>query len=448
MTGRAVSEASVYALRATVLVAAWLIFLALCFPWSARAQDALAPPAQNNNAIAEEHTEGAAIATDATAALPSPSARAPASTADAVLGAVNEVVERLNVHVHGFASQGFILSAENNYLARSTSGSFEFAEAAVNVTSNPMDELRIGVQLFARDLGPIGNYDIKLDWFYVDYRFTDWFGIRAGRTKIPFGLYNELNDVDVARVPVLLPQSTYPTAGRDFLLAQTGGEIYGRVPLDVVGALEYRIYSGTIFVETPAYNPTSTSRITSFEVPYIVGGRLLWETPIEGLRLGASAQILKLNVNYLSPGDVRNYATIFAALWMASIEYTNGPLLLAAEYSRWHTETEGTSPTIARVAASERAHAMMNYRISEWFHPGAYYAVLYGNADVRTGRAAQQHDVALTLRFDINNYWLVKLEGHLMHGTAGLSAALNGGAPLATLAETWGVFLLKTTGYF
>ena len=29
-----------------------------------------------------------------------------------------------------------------------------------------------------------------------------------------------------------------------------------------------------------------------------------------------------------------------------------------------------------------------------------------------------QHDVAATLRFDINSHWLVKLEGHYMTGTA------------------------------
>ena len=42
----------------------------------------------------------------------------------------------------------------------------------------------------------LGNYDVKLDWFYLDYHFSDAFGIRAGRTKLPFGLYNEFADVD------------------------------------------------------------------------------------------------------------------------------------------------------------------------------------------------------------------------------------------------------------
>ena len=98
----------------------------------------------------------------------------------------------------------------------------------------------MGVQIFARDLGPIGDYGVKADWFYLDYRWRDWLGVRAGRNKIPFGLYNDASDADSARVPVLLPQSVYPTRNRDFLLAQTGVEVYGYLGLGPGGALDYR----------------------------------------------------------------------------------------------------------------------------------------------------------------------------------------------------------------
>ena len=58
-------------------------------------------------------------------------------------------------------------------------------------------------------------------------------------------------------------------------------------------------------------------------------------------------------------------------------------------------------------------------------------------------------DVAATLRFDLNAHWLLKLEGHVMRGTAALdNRALNGGAERKDLEATWGVFLLKTTAYF
>src|SRR5690242_3212974 len=55
------------------------------------------------------------------------------------------------VAVHGFVSQGAFKSTGNNYLGHSKRGSLEFTEAAVNFFTEPVDRLRIGAQLFARD---------------------------------------------------------------------------------------------------------------------------------------------------------------------------------------------------------------------------------------------------------------------------------------------------------
>src|SRR5712692_7441501 len=93
--------------------------------------------------------------------------------------------ELLSIEVHGFASQGFIKTTDNNYLAHSKDGSFEFTEAGINFTKELTDKLRFGLQLFGRKLGPTGDYNAKLDWFYVDYRWADWLGLRAGRVKLP-----------------------------------------------------------------------------------------------------------------------------------------------------------------------------------------------------------------------------------------------------------------------
>ncbi len=126
----------------------------------------------------------------------------------------------LGIEIHGFVSRGFIKTTSNNYLAEdSTKGSFEFSEVGINFSKQLTDRMRVGMQLFTHDLGPLGNYRTRFDWFYLDYRFWDFLGVRAGRTKLPFGLYNENNDIDAARVPVLLPQSVYPVSNRDFARA-------------------------------------------------------------------------------------------------------------------------------------------------------------------------------------------------------------------------------------
>src|SRR5690554_1155458 len=68
------------------------------------------------------------------------------------------------VDVHGIVSQGFLKTTRNNYLALTEQGSFEFTEAVLNITRPLDDTLNVGFQLFARDLGPIGNYDARFDW--------------------------------------------------------------------------------------------------------------------------------------------------------------------------------------------------------------------------------------------------------------------------------------------
>lgn len=363
------------------------------------------------------------------------------------------------IEVHGFVSQGFILSTKNNYLARSKRGSPEFTEIGLNFTKSVTDNLRIGVQLFARNLGPTDNLKPQFDWFYLDYRFRDWLGFRAGRTKIPFGLYNELNDVDVARVPVLLPQSVYDVQNRSFLLAQTGAELYGNVSLWNAGMLEYRAYGGSIYADI-------APPITNLDVPYVFGGRVMWLTPLTGLQVGISGQLLRLDIDYLVPlspeiatalglpatFDGKIPTKLNLKLWLASIEYVAYDWQLAAEYGRWTGDTESGVPEIlpSNVVVNERYYVLASYHVRPWFTPGVYYSGLYRHVGERAGKENFQHDVAVTLRFDLTDYWLVKLEGHLMHGTYALlnSRGLNDDKELSQLTKNWTLLLLKTTAYF
>jgi hypothetical protein len=100
--------------------------------------------------------------------------------------------------------------------------------------------------------------------------------------------------------------------------------------------------------------------------------------------------------------------------------------------------------------ASERFYLLASYLLTDWLHAGAYYSVYFPDASKRegNGRAGSQQDVALTLRFDINPYWLVKVEGHYIRGTAALDTNINDHRPLSQLERDWLLFLLKTTLYF
>ncbi|MES1183360.1 MAG: hypothetical protein ABUL60_06065 [Myxococcales bacterium] len=368
------------------------------------------------------------------------------------------------VHIHAFVSQGLMKTSANNYLMSSKRGSAEFTEVGVNFTSNLTSDLRVGMQIFAHDLGPVGNYAPAFDWYYLDYRFRDWLGIRAGRTKIPFGLYNDSADIDAARVPVLLPQSLYPSDHRDYLLAQTGAELYGSKRLGPGGELEYRAYGGTLDLAPPS-PPLPGLTISDLQIPYVYGGRAMWLTPLEGLTAAGSYQALRFDWDYhFSPELIPPFQAIGllpagfggtlpvqfrVKLWVASLEYQHGNLSVAAEYGRWIGTFKSHAPALLPPhVVNERYYGMVSYRVAPWFTPGAYYSVYYPNMDKRDGRQDYQRDLALSFRFDLNQYWLLKLEGHYMNGTAALDSALNGGQQQKALAKDWAAFLVKTTAYF
>jgi hypothetical protein len=431
----------------TVVTLASAIFVAFSSGWvSASEQSPDAAPSPTGTITAPPPPA------EVIAAPPSPAAAPfvlPLPPPPSELRVDGRTVEGSPLEIHGFASQGFILTTGNDYIAPDTThGSFQFTEVGLNLTKELTDKLRFGIQAFTQNFALGGNFDLKVDWFYIDYRWRDWFGIRVGRLKVPFGLYNEVNDVDSARVPILLPQSAYPIQGRSFLFAQNGFEIYGFARARSAGALDYRLYLGTIFIDPAILVPPGSAVQLQLNVRYVLGGRLFWETPLHGLRIGASVLSVHLDVNAFAAGMIVPIANQ-SLLSMASAEYATTRLILTAEYALWHSAQESLLPSSNFTGTSERSYAMVTYRATSWFHPALYYALYFSDVHNRdAGSTMRQNDASLTLRFDLNDHLIVKLEGHLMEGTAGLVAPLSITPPPANPERVWGVFLVKATGYF
>lgn len=346
--------------------------------------------------------------------------------------------------IHAFVSQGALLTTANNYLADTERGSLAFSEAGINFTKQIDDRLSVGVQLFAQYLGDAGNYRANFDWLYLDYHWRDWLGLRAGRVKLPYGLYNEVQDIDAAQPAVLLPQSVYPEANRQFLLAQTGLAVYGYVPIGAAGALDYEGYFGTLYL---SIQNTTSATFDPVDVPYIGGGQVMWETPVPGLRAGMSAYSGKLDVTAQLTGAPAPIALdLTQEQWLGSVEYSNNGFLLAAEYGRSYSTT--TEAGVRSHEVGEHGYGLAAYRWLPWFQTMLYYSLLYPDVGQRSGEANQEHDAALSLRFDINTHWLVKLEAHVLRGTAALDPSINNNVPLTELTNQWALFAAKTTAYF
>lgn len=378
-----------------------------------------------------------------------------------------------SIQLHGFASQGFMKSTANNYLTFSKYGSFEFTDAALNVTLQATSSLRGGLQLYSYNLGPDGNFAVQLDWAFLEYTEAEWLQIRAGRFKLAAGgLYNDIVDVDAARVPILLPSGIYNPDMRDTDLQLSGLAIGGTLPLGSVGGLSYELFGGA--------DPMPVAADVSPRIKYKAGGTLMWEAPapVDGLRIGGSIKRQSVVVsNKLAPMALQgmkaagkvppdfdgkfqirlpNHTT-----YLASVEFERGDLLLAAEYGRRSTKQKFSLPIKPDGwVRREQMYALVAYRFAPWFATSAYYSLYFADPADRDGKAADsqfqeehqayQHDAALTLRFDINSYWLAKLEGHYFNGTARLFQSAASGLPNdpSTAEGKWGLFLARTTFVF
>ncbi len=371
------------------------------------------------------------------------------------------------IQIHGFASQGGFVSTSNDYIGESSRGSLKLFEAGINFSTEITDGLRVGMQLFARDFGVFEDVSPKLDWAFVDYRFKPWLGLRAGIIKMPFGLYNEYLDIDAARVPILMPQGVYAARNRDALLAHRGFTVYGTVDLAAAGALEYQALIGGLSIPASALTLSGAS-LDRVDTKYITGAQLFWLPPVEGLRVGGTALVSKIDYHLTLPAEIVTMLEDAGVVpegfdgalvvsqnpntWViGSFEYVVGDWLFAAEYSRAFQRQETTLPQVlpATEQDSEQFYGMVSYRLFPAFEAGAYYSVLHSDAGDRGGDDpkyaesfhAFQRDLAVTLRYDVNEHWLWKLEGHLIDGTAEL--------PASSMPDRyWGLFLFKTTATF
>ncbi|BBO71564.1 hypothetical protein DSCA_54940 [Desulfosarcina alkanivorans] len=417
--------------------------------------------------------------------------------------------EVMGVDIHGFISQGYLSTSDNNFVTGTEDGTFEFNEFGINFGKELTDKLHVGMQLFSRDLGDFGDNEVTLDWAYGDYRWRDWLGIRVGKIKAPHGLYNESRDVDMVRTWVFLPQSVYPEIERDAALSLMGAGLYGNVDLGWFGGISYQAMVGTQNIDADeslaqslmGINTIDTSvTAEDIDVDKKYAFSLTYDTPLDGLRIGGTFQYAEMDLfstidagageglwSFMPVPYGGYYDTeLKSENYVASVEYTWENLVLVAEYT-WSNREVSIASTYTYPAGpvdtffgpfdltdfngsgapfdnkSEGWYVGATYRFTDWFELGGYYSEYYPDRDDRDGSAAAasafapldpqyrayNKDFCLTTRFDINEYWAIKLEGHQFEGVALLPLAENVDANNNhTFEEDWQMFAAKVTFSF
>ncbi len=385
-----------------------------------------------------------------------------------------------DLQIHGFASQGYITTSDNDVFGNSNNGgSFGLTEAGLNISVRPLPKLQLSAQVLSRRAGKGNSGMPRLDYAILDYQLYSYdanqYGIRVGRLKNPFGFYNETRDVAHTRPSILLPQSIYFDRTRNLGLSGDSVQLYGETAIGNFGT-----FSTQFGVWWPIVNDRDTEvsligrdpRVPSDignqpigqlnrEASYI--GRGIFETNDKRLRLGISG--IWLNTSY----DPRN--GLKDPISAGSLQFT--PIYFSAQYNaeRWsitseyairHFKYDNTfGPMVLNNADffGESYYVQGEYRFTPKWEGFIRYDVLYADRSDRNGNKFAKEfgvaphsrfakDITVGLRWNVTPEFMLRAEYHRVNGTGWLSRLDNPTATEGPMSQHWDLYAIQASYRF
>ncbi|MGQ0593642.1 MAG: TonB-dependent receptor [Gammaproteobacteria bacterium] len=381
-----------------------------------------------------------------------------------------------SVQVHGFLSQGYFLTTNNNLFGSSErGGSLDFTEIGVNASWRPLPDLLLAAQMLSRRAGEAAEGEPELDFGLLDYTVFSTvdrrFGVRVGRVRLPFGLYNDTRDVAFTRPSILLPQSIYFDRTRELAISADGilfyGETrstFGNITIELAGPFWPRVdnENSELAILGNVDRPGDLDSRVSF------GGRLIYEAPLPGLRFAITGARVEAAYDprfsppsglELGPGT-----DVFEPLFL-SAQYDARDWSVTGEYARRAIKDDGfdqgfeTPPALPfdQDIVGESYYLQGIYRVAPRWELVVRYDVMFNNADDRDGTKAKARfgipahsqfakDWTVGARYDITPTWMVRAEYHNVYGTFWLFPQDN--PDLFATEKKWDIFALLVSYRF
>jgi hypothetical protein len=298
--------------------------------------------------------------------------------------AVEALDDRLEIH--GYGHEGYLLTNGNKFLGADSKGTFDYNAMALLFSVKATDDLTIWTQIF----GSLN--DFRLDWAFVDYKFNNNLSVRGGQIKTPIGIYNEIRDIKYLQLSTIEPliyQEDLKLAHEAFRGASV---VYnqdlpaGRLSLDAYGGQQ-------VDFEEDA----------DLSFRNLVGGRLTYYTPVNGLRVMASG--------YTSRADMTEDGVTDSGhnnLWMGSVDYHDYGVDLKAEYGRTklhHINRSGY-------------YVQGGYTFFDKLTPFVRYDYLTTDRSMDDDPSFYQKELTFGVGYKFNSYVAAKLEDHIIRGYA------------------------------
>lgn len=380
-----------------------------------------------------------------------------------------------DLQIHGFASQGYITTSDNDVFGNSDNGgSFGLTEAGLNVSVRPLPKLQLSAQVLSRRAGKGNSGMPRLDYAILDYQLyshdANQYGIRIGRLKNPFGFYNETRDVAHTRPSILLPQSIYFDRTRNLGLSGDSVQLYGETAIGNLGT-----FSTQFGVLWPIVNDkdTENSLLAALqrgelrrEASFI--GRGIFETNDKRLRLGISG--IWLNTSYDPSGisDLMRAGSLQFTPIYFSAQYNAERWSITSEYAIRHFKYDNNFGLNSKGFPNllngqdffgESYYIQGEYRFTPKWEGFIRYDVLYTDRSDRNGKefaakfGATPHsrfakDITVGLRWNVTPEFMLRAEYHRVNGTGWLSRLDNDQATEGSTSQHWDLYAIQASYRF
>lgn len=360
------------------------------------------------------------------------------------------------LQVHGFIGQGLVNTSGNNFLGDTNdSVSDDFREIGLNASYRAIPQLLFSAQLMSHRAGESDNGDPDIDYAFVDWTAVSggWgrAGVRLGRVKNPFGLYNKTRDVPFTRPSIILPQSIYFERTRKISLSADGVNLYA----EKFG--EFGVLSAEVVLGRPPMDRASDEAIVpnargDFETDDTQLYQLKYESPTGQYVLALTH--VNLGVKYRpAAGDFLKAGYFHFDPTILSAQYNAENWSATAEYARRSYGLRNFGiPALSVSQVGESYYLQGTYRLLPKLEGLLRYDVTYSNKDDRNGRdyAARTGGHAFTqytkdwtvgLRYDVTPEFMIRAEYHNIEGTAILPSLDN---PLGASShqKNWDMWML------
>ncbi len=360
------------------------------------------------------------------------------------------------VQFHGFLSQGFVHTSDNNFFGDSANRvSTDYREAGINGSWRVVPELQLSMQLVYRDAGLTDDQGVRVDYALADYSFysteNKLLGIKAGRIPTPLGFYNETRDVLSTRPTILLPQSIYFDRNRNIALSADGGYLYG----------EQRSNFGDVFFDIGVVTPRTNDPDAKYSLAGDLAGdfdgktswvgRLAYEWQSGKVRLQAT--YADFHTKYdpdstmygLLPGTIKFNPLVFSAQYNGE----NWSLTSEYEFNRKKFDDFGLIPDSD--STGNGFYIQGTYNFASWLEGVLRYDDLVIDQNDKNGKefadltglpahSRYAKDWTVGLRFTVIPKLIISAEYHHVKGTAWLANIEN--KDPAETKERWDMFLM------